>query len=385
MSTLSIHVSASPTNLSTELKKCHDAGSPIGILYSVNQNLSGDIKANSPTTLWTYRRQTAMFNRLPDNFFNDNPVESATNWLVGSHDPADKQRTQIDNLLLNAPDYVDVINEPAIELADPNNPAQVAEAVRRAKYLNTWTITCLEITHAVGLKMAIFSFPSESPPVDARVWNELIPSMRLGKTYGALLSLHAYGMTGKLSNLPASYLRHRDIYKLIPEDARLPVVYSECGAGNGYNTGISGQVYVDDLATCDLEWMKDPYVWGACSFQLGVGVESNMAEIMGIYGDYISKMPTPEVDMAGEPRVDYVRVVNVYPASATEARVAEISLIAFKNGRSSVTGSYDDAGVGILTNKTANLWDIPLADRQKFIDFYAQYYLGTKVEFYPKV
>lgn len=383
MSKLSIHISHSPTGLGSLLKKCYDAKSPVGILYSVNQNLSGTIKENSPTTKWIYRRQTEMFNRLPNNFWNDDPAISATKWLNGDRDPADKNRTQLENILLNKPDYADSINEPAIEIADYSDSLQIIEAVRRAKYLNLWTITCLEIAHTTGVKLAIFSFPTESPLVDKRIWNELIPAMRLGKKYGAILSLHAYGTVNKLSDNKAAYLRHQEIYKLLPEDAKLPIVYSECGAGNGYDTGLDGQAYIDDLAICDQEWMKDSNILGACSFQLGVGTESNMAEIMPIYGDYIANHPTQEI-IVGEPRVDYARTVNVIPANATEARAVEIFLEGWRRSKESCGASYDDGGIGNLTSRTVNLYDIPLNRQQEFIDFYNQYYPGVAVSFFPK-
>lgn len=297
MSKLSIHISGSPTGLGNLLTKCFDAGSPVGVLYSLNQNLNDDIARYSPPTKWVYRRQTEEFNRLPNGFFTGDPVKSAQDWLVNTKDAADKNRSQIENILLNNPTWADVLNEPAIEIADPNDPVQVAEAVRRAKWLNTWMVTALEIAHSYGVKLAMFSFPTQSPPSDARIWNELLPSLRLGKQYGAILSLHCYGdprgdnPPGYLASLPEAYLQHKSIYAIIPDDAKLPVIYSEAGAGNGYNTGVKGQAYVDDLARCDSAWSKEPYVIAGCSFQLGVSTESNMAEIMGAYGDYIASAP----------------------------------------------------------------------------------------------
>jgi len=188
MSKLSIHISGSPTGLGSLLTKCFDAGSPVGVLYSLNQNLNDDIARYSPPTKWVYRRQTEEFNRLPNGFFTGDPVKSAQDWLVNTKDAADKNRSQIENILLNSPTWADVLNEPAIEIADPSDPVQVAEAIRRAKWLNTWMVTALEIAHSYGVKLAMFSFPTQSPPSDARIWNELLPSLRLGKQYGAILS-----------------------------------------------------------------------------------------------------------------------------------------------------------------------------------------------------
>ncbi len=303
MSKLSIHISANPEGLDPLLLKCAQANSPISVIYSVDQNIADSIKRNSPGTKWIYRRQARSFERLPDAW-NGDPEQNARNWLIGIRDPADQHRTQVENWALNHADWYDPLNEPAIEIADPNNPEQVAEAVRRAKWLNTWLLTALNIAKERDVRLALCSFPTESPPVDARIWNELIPALRLGKQLGAILSLHAYGdpfgdgsLSGKLSERPQAYLRHRDIWALLPEDARLDVVYSECGADNGFNTGSvskSDTRFIDDLAACDLEWMKDRGVLAACAFQVGKGVESEIKpDVLEKYGDYVSTHPTP--------------------------------------------------------------------------------------------
>ncbi|HET7378139.1 MAG TPA: hypothetical protein VFK30_15605, partial [Anaerolineae bacterium] len=96
-------------------------------------------------------------------------------------------------------------------------------------------------------------------------------------------------------------LRYRDIYAALPDDARLPIVISEASSGNGYDTGKKGQVWVDDMAKYDVELMKDPYVLGACGFQLG-GQESNLRNALPEYGTYIAKTPMP-TDVSMPPNV----------------------------------------------------------------------------------
>jgi len=81
-------------------------------------------------------------------------------------------------------------------------------------------------------------------------------------------------------------------------------------------------------------------------------------------------------------RIPYDRIYNVYPTTATAARVAEISAKAFAAARSTVGGSYDDAGIGDgLSSKTAICWDIPQADRQNYINYFKEHYPGTIVKF----
>ena len=69
--------------------------------------------------------------------------------------------------------------------------------------------------------------------------------------------------------------------------------------------------------------------------------------------------PEPEPECLGLPREDYARTVNVIPQDATSERAEEIFAACWANGRQTVTGSYDDAGIGDLTEKTAVLWTSP--------------------------
>lgn len=100
------------------------------------------------------------------------------------------------------------------------------------------------------------------------------------------------------------------------------------------------------------------------------------------YIDYVSMEPVlEERPCKGNPRVDYRRTVNVYPGDTTEERYTEIAKQAFKRGRQTVSGSYDDAGIGNLTDKAAVLWDIPGGEKQDFLDFFLTHYPGTEVVF----
>lgn len=82
----------------------------------------------------------------------------------------------------------------------------------------------------------------------------------------------------------------------------------------------------------------------------------------------------------GQPRIDYGRVVHVLPSGATVAEMKTVQDAAYPT-RQTVGFSYDDAGIGDLSNRRAILWNIPTAQRQTFVDFYVQYYPGVAVEF----
>ena len=83
----------------------------------------------------------------------------------------------------------------------------------------------------------------------------------------------------------------------------------------------------------------------------------------------------------GDPRVQYSRAFNVIPQSASLERATQIFEEAWGRNKETVGGSYDDAGIGNLANKTANLYDIPASEREVYQNWYDQYYPGTNVQF----
>lgn len=91
----------------------------------------------------------------------------------------------------------------------------------------------------------------------------------------------------------------------------------------------------------------------------------------------------PPGDCNGLPRTQYKRVVSVIPANASEQLAQAIFLQEWRNGRRTVSGSYDDAGVGDLTDKTARLYGIRDSERLAYQNFYNSHYPGTAVEFVP--
>lgn len=109
---------------------------------------------------------------------------------------------------------------------------------------------------------------------------------------------------------------------------------------------------------------NDAY-WGAASLEL---VESE-------------PQPEPPCECRGKPRVQYERTVNVIPATATPEQAAAIFAEAWTRGRETVTGSYDDAGIGALDVRRARLYDIPLSEWGMYERWYAEHYPGVEVEF----
>jgi len=82
----------------------------------------------------------------------------------------------------------------------------------------------------------------------------------------------------------------------------------------------------------------------------------------------------------GAPRTDYKRVYNVIPPSATEGQAVAIFLDGWRRAHETSGGSYDDAGHGALSDKTARLHGVTNMDAE-FINWYARHYPGTKLIF----
>lgn len=286
---LSLHVSdpGRRDGFGAWLERLNQAGWPAPVLYAVNANLAGDIKRYSPQTKWIYRLQNETFERLPGDFLQGDPRVNARKWLLEAKD--NSGRNQIQTWLLNPADWYDPLNEPVIG------------TVEQALWLNEWIQEALSIASDYDLKLALFSFSTGSPEYD--LWQYLIAALQLGKTNGAILSLHAYNDGGlaerdESGNLTQAALdtafRHRKIYATLPDNAKLPVVYSEASADNGYGMRPANEWIADLIAYGEII-KDDPLVLGACAFQIG-GNESNCYSVVGDYAEEIV-----EVDWTVEP------------------------------------------------------------------------------------
>jgi hypothetical protein len=102
----------------------------------------------------------------------------------------------------------------------------------------------------------------------------------------------------------------------------------------------------------------------------------------GIFADAwrLERLPDPPPPR-GKPREDYERVFNVIPPNATPEAAGLIFIHSWTEGRQTVGGSYDDAGVGDLSRRVAVLWGIDEAVRQDYVDFYEEFYPGVVVVF----
>jgi hypothetical protein len=83
----------------------------------------------------------------------------------------------------------------------------------------------------------------------------------------------------------------------------------------------------------------------------------------------------------GAPRDQYTRVVNVLPNTATLEQALTVFKIAWQDGRQTVSGSYDDAGIGDLDTRIAVLWGVHPEMHDEYTQWYQRFYPGTAVQF----
>ena len=161
-------------------------------------------------------------------------------------------------------------------------------------------------------------------------------------------------------------------------------------AFRAYVNGVASAWLTYGNGLYDREWVSvtlQCIVPASGTFDVGAIFESRSEAGIDFFTDawrleYVSvPEPEPEPECAGLPRIDYVRTVNVIRQDATAARAAAIFAMCWANGKQTVTGSYDDAGIGDLSEKTAVLWDIDAVFQPEYQEFYQEYYPGTRVVF----
>ncbi len=272
-SKLSVMIGNRPTGLDDFLTVTQPT-----VLYSINNCVKESIEDHSPQTLLIRRIQNDIWERLPSDMWRglgtpqwaEGARISATNWAISK---------TISTIIgrLNLMQYVQLCNQDFI--APLNEPVlgESGDYLLKAQWLNEWYMTWLNIAHSYGIKSAIYSFATGNPSLDTIPY--LIPSARLAAQYGDVIDLHEYGIDGALmdqNNSASGALRYRQFYNALPDDARPRIIISEFSSGNGYDTGLHGQAWINDALAYGLQLRHDQYLIGACAFQLDTGAESNI-------------------------------------------------------------------------------------------------------------
>jgi hypothetical protein len=292
MSKLGVHVSAgNRTGFGDYLKKCAEAGSPVPVVYSVDQDLWPDVHNLSPKTILVFRNQP----RTKDGegldgaqgAYHTDPIQSAQDWM----------KSLLPSWEQNKADYYSPINE------------QDAPDLAGFKWLNDFTLECQRIAGQHGYKLALYGFSSGNPKDDVIVngqphpdgstleqkWAQLLPSMQEAKRRGDILLLHEYGFGSPTLKASAPHLAlryRRSLHYLWQNNADIKLVISEASAGAGGWGGLPGglSAWLDDVKWYDSKLMEDDGVIGCCLYQVG-GAE-NISTALPKLADYVSKTPT---------------------------------------------------------------------------------------------
>lgn len=274
MSKLGVHVSAGNRRGFGEfLQVGAAAGSPVPVVFSVDQDVWPDVQRFSPQTLVVFRHQPRNPGEqdgldAPEDTYHGDPVESARDWMARLMPVWRKNRAH----------YYAPINE------------QDAGTLAGYTWLNTFSIECLTIADGEGFKLALYGFSGGNPrdgvtDLDRSTledkWLELVPSLRYAKSNGHILLLHEYGFDSPAANggpattlrasTPHLALRYRRSYRYLHRfNADPPLVISEAGAGVGGFGELGQAAWLEDAKWYDGELMRDRVVLGCCLYQVGV-------------------------------------------------------------------------------------------------------------------
>jgi hypothetical protein len=137
-----------------------------------------------------------------------------------------------------------------------------------------------------GFRVTVGSFSVGNP--DLALWNHYLPALEAARQYGGMLALHQYAWPTLDHQWPWLLLRHRKVYDGEPAHGwaglpdhlkTVPLAITECGLDGllepghpprGWQViyGDEPDEYLRQLAWCDQELRKDPYVIGAAIYCL---------------------------------------------------------------------------------------------------------------------
>ena len=263
----------------------------------------------------------------------------------------------------------------------------------------------LEMAHRLfpdGIRLAFSSPAFDSPQFED--WAEHFPPFLGAATrYEAIYSRHTYGGIGTTypwltapSGLTRAQERiQQEIEHLSGLGIKIPMVLTECGTHAGINKPTDWNRWIQDVETYD-RWLQDVAsdngypVWGFCTFTYGHYRDANIQDASSRIAMYMANnppapKPSPHyggtMECNGLPRTQYKRVYAVIPEDASLEQAIAIFTENWLANRITVGGSYDDAGIGDLADKTAILYGIPQSRRDDFVAWFGEHYPTTRLEF----
>ncbi len=265
-------------------------------------------------------------------------------------------------------------------------------------------IRLMEHANAAGVVLALGNYSSGNPPRISEeedperytVFDQWLPWLDFAGKHGHIFCTHEYFDFDP--NHPELHVG-RFVYmydRMIEKGITLPpLVVGEMG----YVSFPGNDTFIDGMISNDILYRTHGYVLGGCAFTYGKWGSNPGANIQTAserYGKLLAstipwpdpEQPTPEppIKNRGAPRFDYPREFWVLPGTETEeeaiAVFKEARKVKLKGGGRRTTGwSYDDAGIGDLSSRTAVLFGIPKDEEQELVTFYDEDYPGVIVLF----
>lgn len=291
--------------------------------------------------------------------------------------------------------WVEVMNE----VRKQNSPDdKMYNNMAAADWMGLFAVAISGLALAAGFKIALFGWSGGEPEYEH--W--LAPGMAQFLQIAAVnrskiaVALHEYSFVESniLDGYPSKIGRFGLLFNACKElgVGRPTVIITEWGWT--HDSVPSPEKAIQDLDIVGEIYAQHSEILGAAIWYLGPGFQGIADKAQKLIApttkfmiDTTYEIPDvtePPVEPPagdGAPRVDYKRVYAVIPESATLAEAMAIFAENWSKSRITVGGSYDDAMIGSLTDKTAILYGIPVNERAAYDDFRDTYYPGTKIEY----
>lgn len=289
--------------------------------------------------------------------------------------------------------HIEPTNEPGLMRPDENGWKE------RQEWMNEALTYLGELMLQDDFMPALAGFNAGTP--DPAAWPIYRSMLNLLADYNGLLTWHEAKLPGNWSN---GQDHHAPIELFVPHvmcsASKHMAAWEQMGLSRFPNTVISesawgyrelpadGRVYVDIdyMAHNDAqyrEWLQGRLLWTCTRGAQWGDLRNQLTKHVEWVTEYVLDGVEADdmADCIGKPREDYKRTFFVAPPGITKAQYMELAGIAYDQNRATVGGSYDDAGIGDLPDKTAVLYGIPPERKQEFKEWYAVHYPGTKLEF----
>ena len=227
-----------------------------------------------------------------------------------------------------------------------------------AQAYNEFTVGFAETCRALGVRPAVYSFPTGNPPGYrdgsredlAAYWAHYHDGLEAAREANGALALHEYDAPTMRRLSSWLCLRYRRVWEALPERLRLPVVITECGIDGGvlgapieqagWRAYLSAYDYALELAWYDDELQRDAGVIGATIFTAGNLDKwtsfdvTNVWPVADLIRSRVDTMDVPQVPAALEPPSPTPPSVEVVAPPAVVTGDAVIRLVVARAERS---------------------------------------------------